>query len=224
MDPMTTTPHGQAATARRRIDAAQARFARWSQQPHAIGLEPAALDPLADAIEAADDARWVIECLGYTGSAAEKDLKVALADLWRVEDGLRRAIAAFATATEDSGVRHRAGLPAPRVERQRPLPLIAAIVRATLRPHGRVELAIECPGLGEAPGVHVQVRRRVGQAGGYAAIGITWEPRFIDSTAHECSGQAAYKVRPLRGYVRGPLSERVLVSMPRLAAATRIFC
>lgn len=163
---------------------------------------------------------WALESPWIAATGGEGDLKRALAGLWRVEDGLRRAIAAFAEETEDPAVRRRAGLPAPPARRGTRVPLIAVIRSATLRAHGRVELAIECPMLGVARGLHVQVRRRVGARGVYAPIAITLEPIFLDERAHEGGEAAAYKVVAVRHGNRGPLSDRVVVPIPRRAAPT----
>lgn len=221
MEPPSAIARHARHPAARRIGAARARWERWSQRPSAIGLLGTDLEPLADAIEAADDALWALECPGHTQTAAQKALKVALADLWRVEGELRRAIAAFAAATEDPTIRHRAGLPAPRVHPAGTPPLVAAIARATLRPMGCIELTIECPGLGVAPGVHVQVRRREGPEGRYRPLGTTWEPIFLDQTAHQCAPEAAYKVVPCRDLSHGRMSPRVVVPIPESAAPTR---
>ena len=221
MDPLTKTPHAPNAAARQRIDAARARWERWSRAPGAIGLEPEALDPLANAIEAAEDALWAVACLGHTQTAAQKALKRALANLWRVEDGLRRAIAAYAAKTEDPTVRRQAGLPVPPAPRGDGVPLVAVIRSARRLPHGRVELAIACPMLGVARGLHVQVLRRGGSQGSYAPIGITWTPSFVDENAHEGGDLAAYKVVARRHGNRGPASPRVIVPLPRRAPTNR---
>jgi hypothetical protein len=75
--------------------------------------------------------------------------------------------------------------------------------------------------LGQVPGLYVQVRRREGPRGLYTPIGITWQPSFLDESAHEGGEKAAYKVVAWKGRARGPLSERVVVPIPRQNPPTK---
>lgn len=199
---------------------AEQRAQTWQAQPSSIGLSPSQSTLMVNAVLLAR-AKFADRAKAATAAQiATNEQNDAVRDARRVTSDLIRAIRGFAANSENpNDVLNRAELPLPQPAAPLPPPGKPNTVNVGITPTtGAITLSWKVTNPAGASGTSYIVRRRVGNTGEFAFVGVTGTKKFTDSTFTAGPDSVQYTIQGQRSDVAGPVSDIVTINFGRSGA------
>lgn len=194
------------------------RLDKWTHRAGDLGLDPAQVQELAQAVERAQSARENNLTLQAAARAAAKEAR-------RLEYKLRRTggrsiatIRAKAKRDEDPGLLVLAELPAPKRPRPTPAPPAPTDVRSRVDNEGAIVLSWQATRPRPHARAFTRVQRALNGSSRFTLIGTSGTNQYRDDTLPMGTRSAAYRLTPVRGDLVGPSAETVVVRLGTRAA------
>lgn len=194
------------------------RLDTWTHRAGDLGLDPAQVQDLAQAIERAQSARENNLTLQAAARAAAREARRLEKDLRRTGGRSIATIRAKAKLDEDPGVLVLAELPAPKRPRPTPAPPRPTNVRSRVDNEGAIVLSWQATRPRPHARAFTRVQRALNGSSRFTLIGTSGTNQYRDDTLPMGTHQAAYRLTPVRGGLAGAPAETIVVRLGTRAA------
>lgn len=196
---------------------AEQRAQTWQSAPTTIGLTAAQATAMANAVSLAR-VKFADRAKAATAAQiATNEQDDAVRASRRLTSDLIRAIRGFAAnSVNPNDVLNRAELPLPQPAAPLPPPGKPNTINVGITPTtGAITLSWKVTNPAGASGTSYIVRRRVGNTGEFAFVGVTGTKKFVDSTFTAGPDSVQYTIQGQRSDVAGPVSDIVTINFGR---------
>jgi hypothetical protein len=185
----------------------EAHIPRWTLTPAAIGLTAAECSALSALITGARKAYNDQQVAIEAARSATLNMNNAIRAMHNLGSADIAKIKAYAEATNNPGVYPAADIPAPAAPSPIGPPGTPYEFVVGLLQDGSVELKWKCNNPAGATGTVYEVRRRIGNTGGFVFIGAQGGKKFTDDTIPSGSSGVTYEITAVRSTKRGAAAQ-----------------